>query len=248
MVFALTVAFVLRSWETAWVITLSLLFHELGHGLAVSGFGIDWELGFSPLGAWTKTPLKARRALNHFSNSLIHLAGPFFSLLLALSAIIIYLLPLTNKPEFWLGLANFNGLVCVLNLLPMGKLTDGGKFVRKLFSSADQTTEQRLLGIVGVLPLVFLAAIIVYHLDWARMISLLTIVLWFVLTMLLESRFDTGKNRDSQKTMTAPQARDLLSGMILMLLFGMGVITTTPFWLTAAHVVKMVAFFSFLVN
>jgi hypothetical protein len=248
LVFAVTVAFVLRSWETAWVITLSLLFHELGHGLAVSRFGIDWELGFSPLGAWTKTPLKARRALNHFSNALIHLAGPFFSLLLALTCIIIYLFPLSINRGFWIGFANFNALICVLNLLPMGKLTDGGKFVRKLFSFTDETLVQRLLALVGVLPLAFLAAIIVYRLDWARLISLLTIVLWFVLTMLLESRFDDPNNSDFRKAMTSPQARDLLSGMILMLLIGMGIVTTTPFWLTAGHVVKMVAFFSFLVN
>lgn len=245
-VFTVTVAFILRNWETALVITLSLLFHELGHGLAVSRFGIDWELGFSPLGAWTKTPLKARRTLNHFSNSLIHLAGPFFSLMLALTCIIIYFLPLNIDQGFWIGFANFNALVCVLNLLPMGKLTDGGKFVRKLFSSSDEILIQRLLTLVGILPLAYIAAIIVYHLDWVRMISLLTIVLWFVLTMLLESQSDKPRTPKSRRTMTSPQARDLLSGMVLMLLIGMGIVMMTPFWLTAGHVLKMVTFFSIL--
>lgn len=248
LVFALTVAFILRSWQTALVITLSLLFHELGHGLAVSSFGIDWELGFSPLGAWTKTPLRARQALTYFSNSLIHLAGPFFSLLLALTCVIIYLLPVTNSRDFWLTLANFNALVCVLNLLPMGKLTDGGKFVRKLFRFANNQLKQRLLTLVGGLPLAFMVAVLVYQLDWARLVSLLTIVLWFVLTMLVQSKSDTGQPGDSQKAMTAPQARELLSGMILMLLLGMVIVTLTPFWLTSGQIAEMVVFFSLLVN
>lgn len=66
--------------------------------------------------------------------------------------------------------------------------------------------------------------------------------------MLLESRSDSPNLSDSRKAMTSAQARDLLSGMILMLLIGMGISTLTPFWLTSGHIAKMVIFFSILVN
>ena len=236
--------FIFRSWQLGWMITLSLVIHEIGHIFIVSRYGIDWELGFNVLGAWIRTPRQDRKALGDYDNSLIHLAGPFFSLFLALIlTIIYYLLPSANR-IVWLEFANFNALVCLLNLLPMGDLSDGGKFVRRLFSSADETLEERLLALVGVLPLIFACIILAYRLDWARLLSLLSIVLWFVLTMLVESRLDDPKKSASPNAMSPGQSRNLLSGMILMLLISMGLATLTPFWLTPENIRQMLFFFS----
>jgi hypothetical protein len=232
LAFAGVIAYIFRSWETAVMITLSLAFHELGHVLAIASFGIDWEVGFNALGAWTKTPLRERRSLSHYENSLIHLAGPFFSLMMALAAMTVYLLASAPHRSYWLSLSNFNALICLLNLLPMGNLSDGGKFVRKLFSAADESLAQKLLQLAGALPLAFAGAILAYQLEWAHLLSLLTIVLWFVLTMLMESRIGAPTAYPVKKAMSPDQARDLLSGLILMMLISMVIMIATPFWLT----------------
>jgi hypothetical protein len=41
--------------------------------------------------------------------------------------------------------------------------------------------------------------------------------------------------------MTARQARELLSGMLLMMLIGMGIVARTPFWMTREHVEQMLS-------
>jgi len=240
LAFAGVIAYIFRSWEIAVLITLSLAFHELGHVLAIARFGIYWEVGFNALGAWTKTPLQERRSLDHYANSVIHLAGPFFSLMVALAALIVYLLAPAPYRSYWLSLSNFNALVCLLNLLPMGNLSDGGKFVRKLFSSADESLAQRLLQLAGALPLAFAGAVLAYQLEWAHLLSLLTIVLWFVLTMLMESRIDAPSENRIQKAMSPNQARDLLSGLILMMLISMGIMVATPFWLTLENLLSAI--------
>jgi hypothetical protein len=44
--------------------------------------------------------------------------------------------------------------------------------------------------------------------------------------------------------MSPGQSRNLLSGMILMLLISMGLATLTPFWLTPENIRQMLFFFS----
>ena len=89
-----------------------------------------------------------------------------------------------------------------------------------------------MLQLAGALPLAFAGAILAYQLEWAHLLSLLTIVLWFVLTMLTESRIDAPSENRIQKAMSPNQARDLLSGLILMMLISMAIMVATPFWLT----------------
>jgi Zn-dependent protease len=243
--FSMAVAFVFQSWEMAWLITLSLVFHELGHILAISRLGLDWELGFNILGAWTMTSRRARLALSDYRNSIIHLAGPFASLLLAfLTYLVAVLVVPSTQRQIWLSLANFNALLCVLNLLPMGSLSDGGKFVRRMFSSADERLEERLLALVGVVPLVFACIILTMRLDWARVLSMLVIVLWFGLSMLVESRLDDPAQSSASRAMKPRQARELLSAMILVLLASMGIVVITPFWINPEHIAKMILLFS----
>ena len=245
VIFSVVIAFIFQSWEMAWLITLSLVFHELGHILAISRLGLDWELGFNILGAWTRTSWQARQALGDYRNSVIHLAGPFASLLLAfLSYLIAVLIAPTGQRQIWLRIANFNALLCLLNLLPMGSLSDGGKLVRRLFSSADERLEERLLAMVGTVPLIFACIILTIRLDWARVLSLLVIVLWFGLSMLVESRLDDPTESTSPKAMRPRQARELLSAMILVLLASMALVVVTPFWINPEHIAKMIVQFS----
>jgi hypothetical protein len=234
------VSLIFLSWELAWVITLGLGVHELGHVLAAWRLGIESEMGFGPMGAWTRTPARVRESLGHYTNSLIHLAGPLASLAFALVALGLHAILYrgsTHGP--WLGQASFSSLVAVLNLLPMGNLSDGGKFVKRLFASAEERFEQRLLAMVGILPLVFVLVVFAIRLDVTRILALLVIVLWFAVSVLLESRQDDPADATSPTAMTRRQARELLSGVLLMLLLGIGMVVLTPFWLTRAHVETM---------
>lgn len=239
--FALAISLVFRSREVALLITVALVVHEMGHVLALLRFRVEWEVGFGPLGAWTRTPLDQRRALSHFENSLIHLAGPFASLVLALLALGVDAL---LKPDvvwgYWPRLANFSAAVALLNFLPLGTLSDGGKFAERLFASLVERVESRFLAMTSVVPLVTLVTVFVLRLDWARLVSLLIISTWFVLEMILESRRDDPAEAVSPKAMTLRQAVVLLAGMILALLISAGIALLTPFWLTQGQVLHMV--------
>jgi hypothetical protein len=240
--FAVAVAILFYSWQLAWMITAGLAFHELGHVLVIWALGIDWEIGFSGLGAWTRTPIQARRRLNHFWNSVIHLAGPLFSLLLALLAILIQLLARPDE-DYWLRLANFNALLAVLNLLPLGELSDGGKLVRRLFASVSAKVEEKMLFLVGLVPLLFAMIVLALRFDWHKVLALLVIVVWFVINIIVARRHDDPDEAYSPRAMSGRQAFGLLMIALAAFLAGIVVVLLTPFWLTEQHVMNMVAAF-----
>jgi len=239
--FALAISLIFQSWELALWITISLAFHELGHVLAAWRLGLDWEMGFGPIGAWTRTPLEKRLALSHYENSILHLLGPAFSLALGVMAFTSGMLAAELPGRAgWLRAANFNALLGAMNLLPMADLSDGGKFVRRLFASLREDVEERLLALIGVVPLLLACLTFALRLDWGRLLSLVVIVVWFAVAMLIESRLDDPLDAASPKAMTSRQGFILLLGMVAMLAVNMGIAALTPFWLTQGHVVNMV--------
>jgi hypothetical protein len=240
--FALAVAILFYSWQLAWMITAGLAFHELGHVMVLWALGIDWQIGFSGLGAWTRTPIQARRRLNHFWNSVIHLAGPVFSVLLALIAILIQLLAHPEQ-DYWLRLANFNALVAVLNLLPLGELSDGGKLLRRLFASVPVRVEDEMLALVGLVPLLFAMIVLALRFDWHKVLALLLIVVWFVVNVIVARRRDDPSEAYSPRAMSRRQAFGLLAIALAAFLAGIVFVLLTPFWLTEQHVLNMVSAF-----
>jgi hypothetical protein len=236
--FALGVAFIFQSWEIALILTASLGFHELGHIIMIWRYGIEWEMGFAAIGAWTRTPLEKRQRLNHFSNSLIHLSGPLFSLLFAITAIVLYFV-IARGPEriYWLRLANLNALLSLFNFMPLGSLSDGGKFIRRMFASLTEAEEKRLL--LLFLPTLITWGDLLLKLDLARAFSLVTILLWLLISMLAEGAQDDPAEAYSPKAMTRQQAGVLLSLVIISYLGCMVILVITPFWLTGDHVLNM---------
>jgi hypothetical protein len=137
LAFVSCIAFVFQSLELAILLTATLGIHELGHVFAVSRFGIDWQVGFGIVGAWTSTPTDRRIALSHFANAVIHLSGPLFNLLYALLSVgIHWILGLNN--DYWLRAANLSATIGLLNVLPIGRTSDGGKVIERIFSSLDE--------------------------------------------------------------------------------------------------------------
>jgi hypothetical protein len=236
-VFALGLSFMFQSWDIALVITLSLGFHELGHILVIQAMGVKWEFGFSYMGAWTRTPLKTREAIGHFGNSLIHLAGPLFSFLLSVIAIAVYLIgDRSIHSFFWIRLANFSVLLAITNLLPIGAMSDGGKFLRRL--SASFTHQDRVRYFILAIQLFVVFSEHFKEFNSARTISLAIFALWFFAGFLMNLKSETTEAPDSG-SMTQRQAGILFSFMMMLILYSYLVTVLTPFWLTEEDVLHV---------
>lgn len=239
--FAVAVSALFQSWDIALVITLSLGFHELGHILVIQAMGIDWEFGFSYMGAWTRTPLKARQAIGHFANSLIHLAGPLFNFLLSVVAILLYFLggPI-SRHYFWAKLANFSVLLGLTNLLPIGALSDGGKFLNRMARSLKHQSRARMVILVLQLFVVFSE----HFRDFndARTISIGIFALWFILGILINLRQQAAAPVEA-RPMTERQANALFSFLIMLILYSYLITVITPFWLNENDVLHIMSFY-----
>lgn len=242
VLFALAIAILFYSWQLAWLVTAALAFHELGHVLVIWGLGIDWQIGFNSLGAWTRTPIRARLRLNHLWNSVIHVAGPLFNLVLALIALAIHLW-LRPTEDYWLRLANLNALLALLNVLPLGELSDGGKLVRRLFASVPAHVEDKMLCAVGLVPLLFALIALCLRFDWHRVLALLVIVIWFVINVIVARRRGDSAEALSPGAMSGKHAFQLLVLAMTVFLGGIVVVLLTPFWLTEEHVLNLVGAF-----
>lgn len=245
-------ALLFRSWDFALIVTASLGFHELGHAALLAYHRLDWRISFGPAGAWTWSPLEGRERLSQYANTAIHLAGPAFSLLLALIAVGLHSW-LQPGDQHLLLLANFSAQVGFLNLLPLGPLTDGGKAVRRVIASVEAPARAW----AALLPmLISAAALVLYtfaqvqHLasrpSAAVILSLLLIGFWLASSLVIESRVhersvapDTGvpfafvpvTGSPAGAQMTNFQALIVLFAIWDLLALGMVLINATPFWL-----------------
>lgn len=235
----MAVAFVFQSWEIAILITAALGIHELGHIFVISLFGIEWTTGFSISGAWTSTPKDERRGLNHFVNAVIHLTGPLFNLLYAFLALSIPWALGLNR-NYWLRVANLSATVGLINLLPIGRVSDGGKVIYRIFSSLDARNERWLLPapILWLLSLLWLVVVTPY--SWIGTLTLGLIGIWFVVGLLRESLRDDPTEAASSQAMTRNQGFLLISYVVILSLTSTAIILSTPLWLTEDHVFGMV--------
>lgn len=190
LAFFTATALLFRSVEFALIVTASLGFHELGHVALIAYFKLDWRITFGFAGAWTSSRLDARARLSNLANSGIHLAGPAFSLLLALAAALLGVFCFPNDP-YLLRLTNFSATVALLNLLPLGSITDGGKVLRR----AGAALRGRARAWVVILPLLFTLGLLALTLladvhiqDWPLFAcGLLLAGLWMALSVLRET-------------------------------------------------------------
>jgi hypothetical protein len=182
------------------------------------------------------------------ANVAIHLAGPFFSLLLALVAFSLHQVWQLQDRRL-LILANFSAQVGILNLLPLGGLTDGGKVVRRLVDSLDK----RSRWLVVVLPVAVTAVMLVLYglvespgLSLPQLapflLSLLLIGLWLAGSLFLEAWTSArrGKVKDvdlpPSQPITPRQAYFLILVTWDFLALFLILISVTPFWLEPKYV------------
>jgi len=221
------------------MVTAALGIHELGHIFVISLFGVEWTTGFSIIGAWTSTPQAERQGLNHFANAVIHLAGALFNLLYAFLALSIPRAFGLNR-NYWLRVANLSATVGLINLLPIGRLSDGGKVIHRIFSSLDERNERWLLPAPVLWLLSLLWLIVVTPYSWIGTLTLGLIGIWFVFGLLRESLQDDPAEAASSQAMTRNQGFLLISYMVIVSLTSTAIILSTPLWLTEGHVFGMV--------
>lgn len=243
MLFTAASSWVLQSVYLGMLLTFSLVVHELGHVLALRRFGVRWHVRFSVLGAATISPLAQRRRLSHFQNSLIHLAGPLANLAEALIFLAIYLIASSatrgTAGTGWLRAANFAALLVVFNLLPLGRLSDGGKFAQRLFASLSERLEARLLFSIAYWgwSIAWIAGI-----TWGnrtRVVATAAIGIWYVVAMLIESFEDDPADALAPEAMTARQGAALFSIATSALIAGTALVMLAPFWLTTDDMLRM---------
>ncbi len=225
--------------------TASLGFHELGHAAALAWYGLDWHISFGLVGAWTWSSLAERQRLSQIANALIHLSGPFFSLLLALIALG---LQVTWQPadRHLLTLASFSAQVGFLNLLPLGGLTDGGKIVRRMIASLDGTRRKRIVllpVIVTALMLAIYGLVESPHLRSAEsphfLLGLLLLGIWMASSLVIESRRAARANPEAAHVlspMTSGEVYFLTLVILDLLLLGLIITAATPFWLAPEYI------------
>lgn len=234
--------FIFRSWEFGLFVTASLGFHELGHAAVLRKYGLPYRIGFSWAGAWIWSPLEERRRLSHWQNGMIHLGGPLFSLVLALAAL--SLGRLFPGAGLRLGiLANFSAQVALLNLLPLGGLTDGGKIMRRLVGSLKG--DSRLAAMI--LPMAFTALLLIVNdlLALPRIkgvtassyaLCVILIGLWVGAYLMIEARRRPFAGDDPEQPMSPHQALGLIAVVWGMLILGLTITVVTPFWLAPDYV------------
>jgi len=239
LAFVAGVGFIFQSFEIALLITAALGIHELGHVLAVSLFGIEWDIGFGVAGAWISTPRDDRRTLSHFENTVIHLAGPAFSLLYAVLAVVIHLASGLNQ-DYWLRLADLSATIGLLNVLPIGRVSDGGKAIQRVFASLDERAERWLLPapILWIVSLLWVVSVTPY--NWIGILAFGLIGVWFVIGLLRESLRDDPRDAQSVQAMTRNQGFLVISYMVILMVATTAIMLLTPLWLTEDHVVAMV--------
>lgn len=236
-------AFIFRNLEFGLIVTACLGFHELGHAAALWWYGLEYRISFGWVGAWTWSPLQDRQRLSHLQNVIIHLAGPLASVLLA--GIALYLWQFFPTTGHHLGiLANFSAQVGLLNLLPLGAVTDGGKILRRLVLSLDGAGRAAMVMLpTGAAGLVLVA----YNLmalpgvtgarpDSSYLLSVAVIGLWIGCSLFFEGRRPAFAEVDPNRRATPWQAFGFITGIWGLILVGMAITTTTPFWLAPEYV------------
>lgn len=247
VVFLGITAVIFRSWEFAFLVTASLGFHELGHALALAWFRLDFRIYFGVVGAYTWSRLPERAALSHMANSAVHLAGPLFSLILALLALGLHSIWQTNSDHL-LVLANFSAQVGFLNLLPLGALTDGGKALRRMALSVGHKPVRvvmvLLCSVAFLAPLLPVGRQILQ--DGVRQLpatggGFVLIGVWLMASLLIELRRGDLSETAPRRLLSARQVIflaliiwDMLAALLLVIL-------TTPFWLQPRYVLGSLA-------
>lgn len=242
LLFFTVTALLFRSIEFALVVTASLGAHELGHAAMLARFKLEYRIGFGLVGAWTWSLSRERARLSEFSNAAIHLAGPLFSLLLAMLALGLNHIWQPDSHHL-LVLANFSAQIGFLNLLPLGSLTDGGKTVRRMIRSLPVETRRRAVFLPFYLTALMLLLYALVELSGGEqgltsriILGLLLVGTWLSASIFYEARRAGNELSSPARAMNAPQVFVLTLFIWNLLLLFLIVMSASLFWLAPEYV------------
>jgi Zn-dependent protease len=125
----------LFSFEFALALIACLMFHEYGHIRAMKYFGMKTK-GIYLIPFMGGLALSDDKINTRWQDMVISIMGPTFGLLMSLVCLLAY--GLTQNP-FFAGLASFNALLNLFNLLPILPL-DGGHILKSISFSSNSKT------------------------------------------------------------------------------------------------------------
>jgi Zn-dependent protease len=174
-------------WELLLLITAIVIFHELGHFLAMKYFGYD-DLGifFIPLlGAYVSG---SKREVSQKESAIILLAGPLPGMIIGILFYILW----QNDPSLHIGSTSFRMIAFLLiilnlfNLLPIYPL-DGGQLLNRVFFD-EESWVSRVFIFLSIGALVFFAIKLKFY--------LLLIFPLYMLFRMLGDRKNTGIEKE----------------------------------------------------
>ena len=151
--------------QFAVALILCLVFHEYGHIRAMQYFGMKTK-GIYLIPFVGGLALSDSKINTRWQDVVIAIMGPFFGLLLSIASLLVYWL---TDIELFAGLAVFNALLNVFNLLPILPL-DGGHILKSITFSMNS-----VVGLVLCLAGAVLGIAASYHFGLALLGFLLAI-------------------------------------------------------------------------
>lgn len=124
----------LFSFQFAVALILCLVFHEYGHIRAMKSFGLKTK-GIYLIPFVGGLALSDDKINTRWQDVYISIMGPFYGLILSLACLLVYWI---TGLELFAGLAVFNALLNLFNLLPVLPL-DGGHILKSIAFSANST-------------------------------------------------------------------------------------------------------------
>ena len=155
----------LFSIEFAIALLLCLVFHEYGHIKAMKYFGLKTK-GIYLIPFVGGLALSDDKIRTRWQDFVISIMGPFFGLLLSIACLVLYWL---TDLEILAGLAVFNALLNLFNLLPVLPL-DGGHVLKSIAFSINSKIGL-IVCILGAVLVIYLS----YHFGLALLGFLLAI-------------------------------------------------------------------------
>ena len=124
----------------AGILLISIAFHEYGHWVMMHRYGLrPFMFILVIVGGAAPSDVEALKKLHRRQLAFIMLAGPLANLILLIVGL--FLSHYTSWVAYGKAMSHINAGLIVFNLLPFGPL-DGGRFVKLLFDSLDEKTDQ----------------------------------------------------------------------------------------------------------
>ena len=215
--------------EPSFIATLimgALLIHELGHWVMFEVNGVKAHIFFAVIlgGAVPASDYIERfKRLRWSKRAAIYLAGVVGNLIMVACAAVLYGLGFLSGSHLE-QVANLNGILIALNLIPFGML-DGARFVTLLFDSVSEDRDWRFAMTLGAtIGIIILAVSLTSSQSWTGTNFML------YLGLVMKSKNDDPRGSFNRLAMTPLQQRWFAAVYAMLFVAGVLLSSFTPSW------------------